>query len=163
VSSESPRATADLSKSEHEQTGAAAQAAGRPGEPLRTSQPGTSPQEAGPPAARNGSPPPASPQGPDPHVNASDFGANQWLVDELYQRYLADPGSVDQAWWSFFADYRPSGGPGDDQRPWAAGQGGAPAATGAKSAPQVNGAGAAGTGTVPAAAPETLAPRTVPP
>jgi multifunctional 2-oxoglutarate metabolism enzyme len=37
----------------------------------------------------------------------ADFGPNQWLVDELYQRYQADPGSVDQAWWSFFADYRP--------------------------------------------------------
>jgi multifunctional 2-oxoglutarate metabolism enzyme len=37
----------------------------------------------------------------------ADFGANEWLVDELYQRYLADPGSVDKAWWSFFADYRP--------------------------------------------------------
>ncbi len=37
----------------------------------------------------------------------TDFGPNQWLVDELYQRYLADPGSVDRAWWSFFADYQP--------------------------------------------------------
>src|SRR5215472_16996458 len=36
----------------------------------------------------------------------ADFGPNQWLVDELYQRYQADPGSVDQAWWSFFADYQ---------------------------------------------------------
>ncbi len=52
-----------------------------------------------------------SPQGstdsprPDP---AADFGANEWLVEELYQRYLADPGSVDRAWWSFFADYQPT-------------------------------------------------------
>src|SRR5579871_4772459 len=38
----------------------------------------------------------------------ADFGANEWLVEELYQRYLADPGSVDRAWWSFFADYQPS-------------------------------------------------------
>src|SRR6201996_326375 len=38
---------------------------------------------------------------------SADFGTNEWLVDELYQRYLADPGSVDKAWWSFFADYRP--------------------------------------------------------
>src|SRR6185437_13399214 len=37
----------------------------------------------------------------------ADFGPNEWLVDELYQRYLTDPGSVDKAWWSFFADYRP--------------------------------------------------------
>jgi multifunctional 2-oxoglutarate metabolism enzyme len=29
-------------------------------------------------------------------------------VEELYQRYLADPGSVDRAWWSFFADYTPA-------------------------------------------------------
>jgi 2-oxoglutarate decarboxylase len=38
---------------------------------------------------------------------SADFGTNEWLVDELYQRYLADPSSVDKAWWSFFADYRP--------------------------------------------------------
>jgi len=37
----------------------------------------------------------------------ANFGANEWLVDELYQRYLDDPSSVDKAWWSFFADYRP--------------------------------------------------------
>ncbi len=37
----------------------------------------------------------------------TDFGPNEWLVDELYQRYLTDPGSVDRAWWNFFADYRP--------------------------------------------------------
>jgi multifunctional 2-oxoglutarate metabolism enzyme len=39
---------------------------------------------------------------------STDFGPNEWLVDELYQRYQADPASVDRAWWSFFADYRPS-------------------------------------------------------
>ncbi len=38
----------------------------------------------------------------------ADFGANEWLVDELYQRYQADPGSVDRAWWNFFADYKPA-------------------------------------------------------
>jgi len=41
-----------------------------------------------------------------------DFGANEWLVEELYQRYLADPSSVDRAWWSFFADFRPTVGNG---------------------------------------------------
>ncbi len=41
---------------------------------------------------------------------STDFGPNEWLVDELYQRYLADPGSVDMAWWNFFADYTPPGG-----------------------------------------------------
>ncbi len=35
-----------------------------------------------------------------------DFGANDWLVEEMYERYLADPASVDPAWHDFFADYR---------------------------------------------------------
>ncbi len=36
------------------------------------------------------------------------FGPNEWLVDELYQQYLADRNTVDPAWWGFFADYQPS-------------------------------------------------------
>jgi len=44
-----------------------------------------------------------------PASNApSGFGANEWLVDELYQAYLTDRHSVDPAWWDFFADYTPS-------------------------------------------------------
>ncbi|MFF1338953.1 multifunctional oxoglutarate decarboxylase/oxoglutarate dehydrogenase thiamine pyrophosphate-binding subunit/dihydrolipoyllysine-residue succinyltransferase subunit [Streptomyces sp. NPDC058290] len=39
----------------------------------------------------------------------SGFGANEWLVDEIYQQYLQDPNSVDRAWWDFFADYKPGG------------------------------------------------------
>ena len=38
----------------------------------------------------------------------ADFGPNEWLVDELYQQYLQDKNSVDQAWWEFFADYQPA-------------------------------------------------------
>ena len=40
-------------------------------------------------------------------ANAS-FGANEWLVDELYEQYLKDKNSVDAAWWDFFADYKPA-------------------------------------------------------
>jgi len=49
---------------------------------------------------------------PEPHASSpgTDFGPNEWLVDELYQRYLADPSSVDMAWWNFFADYQPPAG-----------------------------------------------------
>ena len=36
------------------------------------------------------------------------FGANQWLVDELYEKFKVDKNSVDPAWWDFFADYTPS-------------------------------------------------------
>ncbi|MBA0051548.1 multifunctional oxoglutarate decarboxylase/oxoglutarate dehydrogenase thiamine pyrophosphate-binding subunit/dihydrolipoyllysine-residue succinyltransferase subunit [Streptomyces sp. AJS327] len=41
---------------------------------------------------------------------ATTFGANEWLVDEIYQQYLQDPNSVDRAWWDFFADYKPGAG-----------------------------------------------------
>ena len=47
---------------------------------------------------------------PSPTPNSSavaGFGTNEWLVEEMYQQYLADPSSVDQAWHEFFADYRP--------------------------------------------------------
>jgi len=37
----------------------------------------------------------------------AEFGPNEWLVDEIYQQYLADKESVDPAWWDFFADYQP--------------------------------------------------------
>ncbi|MFD3917260.1 hypothetical protein, partial [Streptomyces sp. NPDC058603] len=46
---------------------------------------------------------------------AAAFGANEWLVDEIYQQYLQDPNSVDRAWWDFFADYKP-GTPGTADR-----------------------------------------------
>ncbi|WP_245820869.1 multifunctional oxoglutarate decarboxylase/oxoglutarate dehydrogenase thiamine pyrophosphate-binding subunit/dihydrolipoyllysine-residue succinyltransferase subunit [Geodermatophilus pulveris] len=39
--------------------------------------------------------------------SVAGFGTNEWLVEEMYQQYLADPASVDQAWHEFFADYRP--------------------------------------------------------
>ncbi|MEU6913460.1 multifunctional oxoglutarate decarboxylase/oxoglutarate dehydrogenase thiamine pyrophosphate-binding subunit/dihydrolipoyllysine-residue succinyltransferase subunit [Streptomyces olindensis] len=65
---------------------------------------------------------------------AASFGANEWLVDEIYQQYLQDPNSVDRAWWDFFADYKPG-----------AAAASAPAGTAA--------AGAAGTTTAQPAAP----------
>ncbi|GAA1900970.1 multifunctional oxoglutarate decarboxylase/oxoglutarate dehydrogenase thiamine pyrophosphate-binding subunit/dihydrolipoyllysine-residue succinyltransferase subunit [Streptomyces sodiiphilus] len=46
---------------------------------------------------------------------AAGFGANEWLVDEIYQQYLQDPNSVDRAWWDFFADYKPGAASADRQ------------------------------------------------
>ena len=43
---------------------------------------------------------------PANHFGGS-FGPNEWLVDEMYERYQQDPTSVDKAWWDFFADYTP--------------------------------------------------------
>ena len=34
---------------------------------------------------------------------AGDFGANEWLVDEMYEKYLANPNSVDDQWRALFA------------------------------------------------------------
>jgi len=45
---------------------------------------------------------------PPEHTGVPEFGPNEWLVDELYQQYLADRSAVDPAWWEFFADYQPS-------------------------------------------------------
>jgi 2-oxoglutarate decarboxylase len=42
---------------------------------------------------------------------ADEFGPNEWLVEEMYQRFLDDPNTVDPAWHEFFADYRPTDGP----------------------------------------------------
>ncbi len=49
--------------------------------------------------------------GNEASANQPDFGANEWLVEEMYERYLADPNAVDAAWHDFFDDYRPSIGP----------------------------------------------------
>jgi multifunctional 2-oxoglutarate metabolism enzyme len=97
VSSGSPRTSADLNVklADRVQTPA-------PGTTSGTGAPGDS-------AGGNGSGGSRAPGGPDGHEgrHGTDFGPNQWLVDELYQRYQADPSSVDRAWWSFFADYQP--------------------------------------------------------
>lgn len=39
---------------------------------------------------------------------ASQFGPNEWLVEEMYDQFLADPSSVDAAWHDFFADFKPT-------------------------------------------------------
>ena len=42
---------------------------------------------------------------PANHFGGS-FGPNEWLVQEMYERYQSDPSSVDKSWWEFFADYK---------------------------------------------------------
>ena len=36
-----------------------------------------------------------------------EFGANEWLVDELYEQYKVDKNSVDKAWWPILEAYQP--------------------------------------------------------
>ncbi|HZY76081.1 MAG TPA: multifunctional oxoglutarate decarboxylase/oxoglutarate dehydrogenase thiamine pyrophosphate-binding subunit/dihydrolipoyllysine-residue succinyltransferase subunit [Jatrophihabitantaceae bacterium] len=63
--------------------------------------------------------------GSDPSLTPGDFGANEWLVEELYERFKTDPDSVDEAWHDFLADYRPMSAGGSPARTAQA----APAAT----------------------------------
>jgi multifunctional 2-oxoglutarate metabolism enzyme len=49
-----------------------------------------------------------------PHITSQpDFGANEWLVDEMHDRYLEDPESVDEAWRELFAAQDGSSGGAD--------------------------------------------------
>ena len=50
----------------------------------------------------------------DPAAIPRTFGGNEWLIQELYERYRKDPDLVNPAWWDFFEDYgraAPSDGP----------------------------------------------------
>ncbi len=38
---------------------------------------------------------------------SSPFGQNEWLVEEMYRKFRADPSSVDPSWHEFLVDYDP--------------------------------------------------------
>lgn len=44
--------------------------------------------------------------------NEGEFGANEWLVDELYEQFKIDRNSVDKAWWPVLEAYHPVDGEG---------------------------------------------------
>ncbi len=44
------------------------------------------------------------------HRLPEDFGGNEWLVDELYERYEQDKNSVDTKWWPLFESFDSDGG-----------------------------------------------------
>ena len=39
--------------------------------------------------------------------SSNEFGANEWLVDEMYEKYIVDKNSVDQSWWPILERYQP--------------------------------------------------------
>src|SRR5690554_4110179 len=39
-------------------------------------------------------------------AGAAEFGANEWLVDEMYSRYQVDKNSVDKSWWPILEKYQ---------------------------------------------------------
>ncbi len=72
---------------------------------------------------------------------AEQFGANEWLVDEMYERYLQDPSSLEKTWLDFFAQFSPSTHTGSvaaaDQTPKAPRPSGPPTPRGAITQPVV--------------------------
>src|SRR6516165_12817305 len=86
------------------------------------------------------------------------FGPNAWLVDDMYDRFLADPESVSESWREFFADYRPA------PVPPPAAQAGAPlpASPAAPVAPPADPAATPPAPTVLATAPAAASPAPVP-
>ncbi|MFD7767579.1 multifunctional oxoglutarate decarboxylase/oxoglutarate dehydrogenase thiamine pyrophosphate-binding subunit/dihydrolipoyllysine-residue succinyltransferase subunit [Streptomyces sp. NPDC059787] len=93
---------------------------------------------------------------------AAAFGANEWLVDEIYQQYLQDPNSVDRAWWDFFADYKPgapaTSAPAGTAAAGAAGTSPSPAQPATPAQPAAPAPAAARPAAAPAAQPAAKAP-----
>ena len=43
--------------------------------------------------------------------SSQSLGPNEWLVDEMYEQFVADPSSVSESWREFFADYKRDAAP----------------------------------------------------
>jgi multifunctional 2-oxoglutarate metabolism enzyme len=39
---------------------------------------------------------------------SSEFGANEWLVDEMYEKYIVNKDSVEKSWWPILESYKPT-------------------------------------------------------
>ena len=51
-------------------------------------------------------------------LSVNDFGANEWLVDEMWELYRQDPSLVDEKWWPVFEERAGNGaGPTPTQAP----------------------------------------------
>ncbi|WP_426324317.1 multifunctional oxoglutarate decarboxylase/oxoglutarate dehydrogenase thiamine pyrophosphate-binding subunit/dihydrolipoyllysine-residue succinyltransferase subunit [Microbacterium sp. E-13] len=49
--------------------------------------------------------------------NEGEFGANEWLVEELYEQFKIDRNSVDKAWWPVLEAYHPLDGSAPTEAP----------------------------------------------
>ncbi|HET7487161.1 MAG TPA: multifunctional oxoglutarate decarboxylase/oxoglutarate dehydrogenase thiamine pyrophosphate-binding subunit/dihydrolipoyllysine-residue succinyltransferase subunit [Acidimicrobiales bacterium] len=72
---------------------------------------------------------------PEDQRAAASFGANDWLVDEMYEQFRENPDSVSESWREFFADYRPERVNGGTRPPAEAPPAPAPAVEGPPAAP----------------------------
>ena len=46
---------------------------------------------------------------PTKQPTSDAFGANAWLVDEMFEQFRRDPLSVSESWREFFEGYKPAG------------------------------------------------------
>ncbi|QTX05213.1 multifunctional oxoglutarate decarboxylase/oxoglutarate dehydrogenase thiamine pyrophosphate-binding subunit/dihydrolipoyllysine-residue succinyltransferase subunit [Agromyces archimandritae] len=107
--------------------------------------------------------------GPD-ETTSGEFGANEWLVDEMYEKFIVDRESVDKTWWPVLEQYqqvKTGAAPAQPAAPAAAeGQASAPglpepeASAPAAPAPAPATAPAPVIGQTPAARTTSVAPRT---
>ncbi len=93
--------------------------------------------------------------------STSQFGQNQWLVDEMYQRFQDDPSSVDASWHEFLTDYSPdaANAAGNGEALNGAGDVATEAANGATAPAPAAAAPAAPAPAAPPAAPAAPAPK----
>ena len=56
--------------------------------------------------------------GVDTNDSLAEFGANDWLIEEMREQYLADPESVDASWVEYFRSHQ--GASADGTQPAAA-------------------------------------------
>ena len=58
--------------------------------------------------------------------SGQDFGANDWLVEEMFERYQADPTSVPTEWVTYFQNNPQAASPGSSAPVAGAPKGGTP-------------------------------------
>ena len=76
-----------------------------------------------------------------PVTSDTDFGPNEWLVDEMYDRFVKDPSSVDEAWQQLFKDRQAAGSNGQPSQPAAKAAPSPPAKSAEKAPAQSTGQG----------------------
>ncbi|GAB2696978.1 multifunctional oxoglutarate decarboxylase/oxoglutarate dehydrogenase thiamine pyrophosphate-binding subunit/dihydrolipoyllysine-residue succinyltransferase subunit [Microbacterium marinum] len=73
-------------------------------------------------------------------TNDGEFGANEWLVAELYEQYSRDKNSVDKEWWPILEAYTPEGSTPAASTPAAAPKADTPAPKAETAAPKADAA-----------------------
>ena len=85
--------------------------------------------------------------------SGQDFGANDWLVEEMFERYQADPTSVPTEWVTYFQNNPQAASPGSSAPVAGAPKGGTPPTPKPVTPPNISMGGVPSTPATPAAAP----------